>query len=364
MFLITGCSPRAIRYEETKFLMGTEVNIIVVGNSRAIIRSAARAGFQEISRIENIMSAHKPDSELCLLNKTGGGEQKFSRELLYVINKARYASELSGGAFDITCKPLIDIWHNAKKSKEFPDAQNILKTLSLVGYRDILIENNNVNHVRELRSLTDCDDDHQLKSVAFSNVVKFNKAGMKIDLGALAKGYAVDMAINLIKSYDIKGALVDAGGDIRAIGKREDGKLWEIGIKHPIEKDKIIGIINLRDSAVATSGNYERFFMLNGKRYSHIIDPRTGYPVNNQIVSVSIFSPDCLTSDSLATAITVLGEKKGMELIEKLKGVEALIITIKDGNLNLIKSSGLANIKPVLGNGQHIITPLGRKRLI
>ena len=308
-----GCSPRAIRYEETKFLMGTEVNIIVIGNNRAVIRSAVQAGFREISRIEDIMSAYKPDSELCSLNKAG--EYESSRELLYVIDKASHTSELSGGAFDITCKPLIDLWHNAKKTNEVPDTQNILDALSLVGYRDILIKNNNV---------------------------KFNKAGMKIDLGALAKGYAVDMAINLIKDYDIKGALIDAGGDIRAIGKREDGKLWEIGIKHPRERNRIIGLINLENSAVATSGDYERFFMLNGKRYSHIIDPRTGYPVDNQIVSVSVLSSDCLTCDSLATALTVLGEKRGIELIEKLKGIEALIITIEDGNLNLIKSSGLA----------------------
>ncbi|MBU0477460.1 FAD:protein FMN transferase [bacterium] len=292
--------------------MGTEVNIIVVGNSRTMIRSAAQAGFREISRIEDIMSAYKPDSELSLLNKAG--EQEASRELLYVINKARYTSELSNGAFDITCKPLIDLWLNARETKEFPNTQNILNTLSLVGYRNILIKNNNV---------------------------KFDKAGMKIDLGGLAKGYAVDMAMDLIKNYDIKGALVDAGGDIRAIGKREDGKLWKIGIKHPRVKDKIIGLIDLENSAVATSGDYERFFMLNGKRYSHIIDPRTGYPVDNQIVSVSVLSSDCLTCDSLATALTVLGEERGIELIEKLKGIEALIITIKDGNLNLIKSSGM-----------------------
>ena len=312
MFLITGCSPKPIRYEETKFLMGTEINIIVVGNNRAIIRSAAQAGFRELSRIEDIMSAYKPDSELCSLNKTG--EQEVSKELLYVINKARYISELSNGTFDITCKPLIDLWHNARKTNKVPDAQNILDALSTVGYRDISIKNNNV---------------------------KFNKVGMKIDLGALAKGYAVDMAMELIENYAIKGALIDAGGDIRAIGKREDGKLWNIGIKHPREKDKIIGLIDLKNSAVATSGDYERFFMLNGKRYSHIIDPRTGYPVDNQIVSVSVLSKDCLTCDSLATAVTVLGEKRGIELIEKLKGVEALIITIKDGNLNLIKSSGM-----------------------
>ncbi|MDO9465229.1 MAG: FAD:protein FMN transferase [bacterium] len=312
MFLITGCSPRAIRYEETKFLMGTEVNIIVVGKSRTIIRSAAQAGFKEISRIEDIMSAYKPDSELCSLNKAG--EQEDSRELLYVINKARYTSELSNGAFDITCKPLIDLWHNAREINEFPDTQNILNTLSLVGYRNILIKNNNV---------------------------KFNKTGIKIDLGGLAKGYAVDMAMDLIKNYDIKGALIDTGGDIRAIGKREDGKLWKIGIKHPRERNRIIGLIDLDTNAIATSGDYERFFMLNGKRYSHIIDPRTGCPVDNQIVSVSVLSSDCLTCDSLATAVTVLGEEKGIELIEKLKGVEALIITIKDGNLNLIKSSGM-----------------------
>ncbi len=294
--------------------MGTEVNIIVVGSNRAVIRSAARAGFKEISRIEDIMSAYKPDSELCSLNKTG--EQEISRELLYVIDKARYTSVLSNGAFDITCKPLIDLWHNAEKTNEVPDTQNILDVLSVVGYRNISIKNNNV---------------------------KFNKAGMKIDLGGLAKGYAVDMAMDLIRKHDIKGALVDAGGDIRAIGKQEDGKLWEIGIKHPRERNRIIGLINLENSAVATSGDYERFFMLNGKRYSHIIDPRTGYPKDNQIISVSVLSSDCLTCDSLATALTVLGEKRGIELIEKLKGVEALIITIKDGNLNLIKSLSSKN---------------------
>jgi len=311
-FLISGCSPKPIRYEETKFLMGTEINIIVVGNNIATIRSAVQAGFRELSRIEDIMSAYKPNSELCSLNKTG--EQEVSKELLYVINKARYISELSNGTFDITCKPLIDLWHNARKTNKVPDAQNILDALSAIGYRNISIKNNNV---------------------------KFNKAGIKIDLGALAKGYAVDMAINLIKDYDIKGVLVDAGGDIRAIGKREDGKLWKTGIKHPREKNKIVGIVDLENSAVATSGDYERFFMLNGKRYSHIIDPRTGYPANNQIVSVSVFSSDCLTCDSLATALTVLGKKRGAELIEKLEGVEVLIITIKDGNLNLIKSSGM-----------------------
>ncbi|MFH1905308.1 MAG: FAD:protein FMN transferase [bacterium] len=292
--------------------MGTEVNIIVVGKSRAVIRSAVQAGFKEISRIEDIASAYKPDSELCSLNKAG--EYESSRELLYVINEARYTSVLSDGAFDITCKPLIDLWHNARETKEFPDTQNILNTLSLVGYKNILIKNNNV---------------------------KFDKAGMKIDLGGLAKGYAVDMAMDLIKNYDIKGALINAGGDIRAIGKREDGKLWEIGIKHPRERNRIIGLINLENSAVATSGDYERFFMLNGKKYSHIIDPRTGYPVDNQIVSVSVLSSDCLTCDNLATALTVLGEKRGIELIEKLKGIEALIVTIKDGNLKLIKSSGM-----------------------
>ena len=317
MFLFTGCSPKPIRYEETKFLMGTEINIIVVGNNRAIIRSAAQAGFRELSRIEDIMSAYKPDSELCSLNKTG--EREASKELLYVINKARYISELSNGTFDITCKPLIDLWHNARKTNKVQDAQNILDVLSVIGYRDVSIKNNNV---------------------------KFNKAGIKIDLGALAKGYAVDMAINLIKDYDIKGALVDAGGDIRAIGKREDGKLWEIGIKHPREGNRIIGLINLENSAVATSGDYERFFMLNGKRYSHIIDPRTGCPVDNQIVSVSVLSPDCLTCDSLATAVTVLGEERGIELIEKLKGIETLIITQKDGNFNLIKSSGMMQFIP------------------
>ena len=310
--LVTSCSPRPIRYEETKFLIGTEVNIIVVGSNKETIRSAAQAGFKEISRIEDIMSAYKPNSELCLLNKAE--EYESSRELLYVIDRARYTSVLSDGAFDITCKPLIDLWHNARETNEVPDTQNILDALSTVGYRNISVKNNNV---------------------------KFNKAGMKIDLGALAKGYAVDMAMNIIKNYDINGALVDAGGDIRAIGKREDGKLWEIGIKHPRERNRIIELINLENSAVATSGDYERFFMLNGKRYSHVIDPRTGYPVDNQIVSVSVLSSDCLTCDSLATAITVLGEKRGIELIEKLKGVEALIIFIKDGNLDLIKSSGM-----------------------
>jgi thiamine biosynthesis lipoprotein len=315
VFLITSCSPKAIRYEETKFLMGTEVNIIVVGSNREAIRSAARAGFREISRIEDIMSVYKLDSELCSLNKTG--EQEVGEELLCVINKACCASVLSDGAFDITCKPLIDLWHNARKTNEIPDTQSIQDALSIVGYKNISIKNNNV---------------------------KFNKAGMKIDLGALAKGYAVDMAMDIIKNYDINGALIDAGGDLRAIGKREDGKLWEIGIKHPREKNRIIGLINLENSAVATSGDYERFFMLNGKKYSHIIDPKTGYPVDNQIVSVSVLSSDCLTCDSLATVLTVLGEKRGIELIEKLKGVEALIITIKDGNLNLIKSSGLTNL--------------------
>ena len=174
-----------------------------------------------------------------------------------------------------------------------------------------------------------CVDEVFLSIDEDKSVVSFLKEGVKIDLGAIAKGYAVDRAIRKIRELRVKSCLIDAGGDIYCLGNKE-GDLWQVGIRHPRKKNEIMDIIKLESKAVATSGDYEQMFILNDKRYSHIIDPKTGYPADKGIISVTVIAPYCLTADALATSIFVLGKNKGMDLVNYYGNSEALIYNEED----------------------------------
>jgi thiamine biosynthesis lipoprotein len=295
--LSSGCSTKPYQ-RKMRLIMGTVIEI-VAQDEQAIDKA-----FSEIERIDNLMSTYNPDSEISRLNRKK--KLKVSDEVLELIKKAKYFYEISDGAFDITVGPLVKLW-NIKENMQreqgdirIPKEQEIKKALSYVGSKFIEIDEQN-------------------------KIIKLKKKKVVLDLGAIAKGYAVDKAVEVLKKEGVKSALINAGGDIYCLGKK-GRNYWVIGLKNPREMNSISEAFKLKDRAVATSGDYEQFFIYKNKRFSHIIDPRTGYPVDNSISSVTVFANDCLTADALATAIFVLGEEEGRKMAKNFKDIEIKII--------------------------------------
>ena len=280
--------------KQTEMIMGTLVEITVIPANEKAIRQA----FEALKKVDALMSTYKEDSEISILNREG--KAQVSEQTLEVIEDAIKFSNLTDGAFDITCRPLINLWKKAKKEEKVPTEEEIEEAISLVGYQRIILE---------------------------GNQIRLGKEGMQIDLGGIAKGYAVDKAIEALKKNNIKRALVNAGGDLYALGTDRQGEKWQIGVQDPREEDKIIDIIKVKDRAVATSGDYRRYFTLEGKRFSHIVNPKTGLTVQDVPMSVTIVGPGATTTDALSTGVFVLGPEEGMKLIESLPEVEGMIIS-------------------------------------
>ncbi len=280
---------------KSKYLLGTTVSITCRYDD------AINKAFEEMERVENLLSKYKQDSIISEINT-----KKYkivTDEVLYIIQKSKEINKLTDGAFDITVSSLVDIWKDAIKNNQLPKEELIKEKLLGVGSDKIQI-----------------DKDDFIVSIA---------ADTQLDLGGIATGYAVDSAIGKLKKLGIKSALIDAGGDIYCLGTKND-KPWVIGIQNPRNKNEIINTLKLEDKAVTTSGDYEQYFIYEGRRYSHIINPVTGYPTDNSVASVTVTAPDCLTADALATAIFVLGKEKGLEALKNFKNVEAIVITEED----------------------------------
>ncbi|PIQ88787.1 MAG: thiamine biosynthesis protein ApbE [Candidatus Omnitrophica bacterium CG11_big_fil_rev_8_21_14_0_20_42_13] len=298
--LVTGLSACSSKpyFTQTRLIMGTVVEIT------ATDKSAIEKAFSEIERIDALMSIYNPNSEISRLNKQH--ELKVSPDTLYVLEKAKYFYEKTEGAFDITVGPLVKLWNikeNMYKDADrirVPAKDKIDKMLSYIGSNFIDID-------------------------AEKSIIKLQGNNLVLDLGGIAKGYAVDKAVEELKRCGVTSALVNAGGDLYCLGKK-GWSYWTIGLQDPYKRNEISRKFALKNRAVATSGNYEQFFIYQNKRYSHIIDPRTGYPVDNNICSVSVFAGDCLTADVLATAIYVLGEEQGGELAKQFNDVEIKIM--------------------------------------
>ncbi|MBP7056523.1 MAG: FAD:protein FMN transferase [Candidatus Omnitrophica bacterium] len=271
-------------------------------------KSAISAAFNEISRLEEVFSAYKPDSELSRLNRSAAqGAVAVSEELFFVIKRSLEYSAKTKGSFDITVKPLRDLWKRAGESGEPPSEASITDARSRVGADLVFLDDR-------------------------SRTVKFAQEGVELDLGAVAKGYAVDRATKVLKDLGIRNAVVSAGGDMFCIGARSKEKRWKIGIQHPRDRSKIIYTINVTDKGVDTSGDYERYFTIAGKRYSHIIDPKTGMPIGDNIVSATVVALDSMTADIFATALCVSG-KGGLGLAVS-NGIDAMLIIKEDNGLS------------------------------
>ncbi|KPK41468.1 MAG: hypothetical protein AMJ78_05430 [Omnitrophica WOR_2 bacterium SM23_29] len=317
--LTLGCS-KTPTYSRTEFVMGTSVVISVFDSdkSKQTIKAAVDAAFEEIKRVDTLMSNYKDNSEVSEINRLKGGERiKVSDETMEVLRRSREISALTKGAFDITVLPLLELWgfYGDSNTDRRPADKEIRAVLKSVGYK-------------------------KLKLGGGNSVIK-SKDGVKIILGGIAKGYAVDRAVRILKSRGIKSVLVEAGGDLICAGVKPDKNLWKIAIRHPRVKHKPIAILETEGCAIATSGDYENYHIVEGKRCSHIIDPRRGYPRGDLPASVTVIAKDVATADGLATAVFVLGPVEGMKFVENTPDIEAIIISDEAGEIKTVVSSGL-----------------------
>lgn len=311
--LLLSCAPKESLYRKNSIIMDTLVTITVVSDSRDRAEKAIEEAFRAIRKLEELLNFWSPDSEIAAIYKNAGIKPvKVSPDTLDIIDKAIFISEKTKGAFDPTIGPLMRLWDFKKKIR--PDKLAIKKTLPLVNYSEMEIDREN--------------------STAF-----LRKKGMSFDTGGIAKGYAADRAVNALKKTGIKAGLVAIAGDIRAFGLKPGGKgsvsPWRIGIRNPRAKDKdndIMATIKLRDEAISTSGDYERFFIQNGVRYHHLLNPETGYPVSG-CRSVSVIAKNSVLADGFATGVFIMGVKDGIKLLEEL-GLEGIIVD-RNGNLHM-----------------------------
>ena len=291
---LSGCQSQRL-YKDNRLMMGTYIEVT------SPYSQAPQIVFKEIKRIESLLSKYDPDSEISILNRNG--MLKVSPETFEVISQAKDFYRLSAGAFDITVGPLMELWGFVDKDFRVPDQSEITRVMEVVGSDKIILR-------RE------------------DNVVEFTLPGGEIDLGGIAKGYSLDQAVRRLKENHIDSCLINAGGQVYCLGDKY-GRPWQIGIRDPRMKG-LSGDLELSDKSVATSGDYEQYYIADNKRYSHIIDPRTGYPASSGLVSVTVIAEEALTADALATAIFVLGKKEGESLVgESFPTLEIKIIEEK-----------------------------------
>ncbi len=299
------------------YLLNTLISIKASGDNA---EEAIDAAMGRITEIESTMSAHIKDTDVWNINHSRAGEEVYlSRDTWQVIKKGIFYSQLTNGYFDITVKPLMDLWGIGTENPRVPTQTELGQVLKNIDFNMITIN-------EELGTIT------------------FKQENMGIDLGGIAKGYAADEVIRILKEYGVKSAYADLGGNIVILGKKKMGwkqyiisnvkgkktsfyQDWRIGIQDPLEqRGSYMAVVELSDKAIVTSGPYERHFEKNSKIYHHILDPFTGYPVDNGVISATIIADESIDADALSTSIFILGEHKGIDLIESLPGIEAIII--------------------------------------
>ena len=315
-FLLTifqGFAQDLVSVKEQLLLMGSDFEITVVASSEEIGYANIAAAVAEIKRIERMISSWDTNSETSKINRNAGVKPtKVSPELFALIQRAVKVSEITDGAFDITYASADKLWRFDGSMDRFPTDQEIKNSVSRIGFKKIKLDAN-------------------------THTVFLVESGMKIGFGAIGKGYAADMAKKLLISKKVKAGIINASGDLTTWGSKADGGKWMVGISNPLDKRKVFGWLPVVESSVATSGNYEKFVVFKGKRYSHIIDPRTGYPTSG-LSSVSVFANKVELCDALATAVFVMGKDSGLHMIDQLDGIEAVLV---DAENKIHKSSGV-----------------------
>ncbi|WP_455381625.1 FAD:protein FMN transferase [Salinispira pacifica] len=303
--ILTGCNGGPSKpVSQTELLLGTTITITVYDH---VDRSVIDKAFARVRDIHNRMTTEGDQSEVVQINREAGIKPvQVTPDVFEVIKTALDFSRLTDGAFDITVGPIVKLWGIGTDHEQLPPKKDIEALLPLVNWRWVKLN----------------EADHS---------VYLEKRGMGIDLGGIAKGYAADEAKRILAQGGVKHAILDFGGNILVMGTKPDGSNWRIGIQTPFKtRGSFLGIVTTADRSVVTSGPYERYFMKDGTMYHHIIDPKTGYPVQRHLTSTTIYSGVSMICDGLSTSVFVMGLQNGAALIRQLKGVDAIFVTDQD----------------------------------
>lgn len=305
---------QTLEYSSDQFLMDTLISIKVYGNDPEIMKKAVAAAYAEMRRIAELADGFQQpgtaacsSSDVCRVNARAGRQPvRVDDDIMAMLLLAKKYSELSDGALDVTVGPLMELWGFGSNNPHLPSPDRIQATLARIGSKDLLLD--------------------EEERTAF-----LRRAGMKLDLGAIAKGYATERALQILEKHGIRRALIDAGGNIRVLGRNSHDAPWRVGIKDPRKENAIVAVLQLEDTSAVTSGDYYRSFEVGGKRYHHILDPRSGYPAE-QNMSVTVVTRDAGLADTLSTVFFILPADRALEMAGKMPGVDLLLITA-DGRI-------------------------------
>ena len=311
-------SAQTLRKRAT-LLMGGRFDITIVANDSVSAEKNIDTVIAEITRIENLISDWKPDSQVSEVNQNAGIRPvKVDKEVFELTQRAIRFSEVTNGGFDISFAAMDKIWKFDGSMTAMPSAEAIQKSVEKVSYKNIILDS--------------------VQSTIFLKL-----KGMKIGFGALGEGYATDKCRDMMLAKGIKAGIINGSGDMSTWGKQPNGKAWNIGITNPFHPEKLLAVVPLKQDAVTTSGSYEKFVIFNGKRYSHIINPATGYPATG-LCSVTVFGPNAETANGLSTSLMVLGKKAGLLLLNKYPDYSCVMIT-DDGKVVKSKNFRIKKFK-------------------
>ncbi|WP_202127831.1 FAD:protein FMN transferase [Clostridium sp. C2-6-12] len=297
---ITGKKEK-IEVIKGSYVLGTLINLKAFGKQA---EKAINEAVDRLNDIDDKMSAFKEESDISRINsKAGLAKETVSKDTYFVVKEAVEYSKILEGTFDPTIRPLVKLWNIGTDKEIIPKEKQIEEALKLVNRDDVILDESNC-------------------TIMLRNI---NQA---LDVGGIAKGFAADVVRDTFRKYKVQSGLIDLGGNIFALGCKEDGSLWKVGIQNPFKpRGEYLGVLSVKDKSVVTSGNYERYFMKDGQRFHHILDPKTGYPSKSKIISATIISDNSIDGDGLSTGVYILGIEKALKIIESIEGIEAIFVT-------------------------------------
>ncbi|RBN51487.1 FAD:protein FMN transferase [Flavobacterium psychrolimnae] len=304
LLFVSVIATSQITHKRKLFMLGSPFEVTAVAKDTIKANEYIDLAVAEVKRIENLISDWIPTTQISEINRNAGIKPiKVDAEVFELVERAIKISQITNGAFDISYASMDKIWKFDGSMKVMPTEEAIKKSVAKIGYKNIIL--NPKEHTIFLKL-----------------------EGMKLGLGGIGQGYIADKVKDLLFSKGCVSGIINVSGDINAWGKQPDGKPWTVGIVNPLNKNKIFATFPIEDSAVETSGSYEKYVIFDGIRYSHIIDPRTGYPAKG-VVSVSVFAKQTEIADAMATGIFVLGVEVGLDLVNQIKGLECIIVDDK-----------------------------------
>ena len=310
---LSACARPAARdpLRGSEFVLGTICTISILdGGSEAVLQAV----FARLREIESRMSANREGTEIASVNEAAGKSPvRVSADTLFVVRKALEYARISDGAFDPTIGPIVKLWNIGMEGERVPEDREIAEALPLVDWRRVVLNER-------------------------ASTVFLPKPKMRLDLGAIAKGYAADETARILSEHRVRAAIVDLGGNVLVYGKKPDGSLWRVGVQNPLDdRGTYLGIVSMTAGTVVTSGVYERFFEQDGRRYHHILDTKTGRPAETDLLSVTVIADSSIDADGLSTTLFALGRERGLALAKTLPGVEAIYV---DNRHRLFLSAG------------------------